>query len=87
MFEKDIQTKHILCASIFKQEGGGGSVGHSSPASEVEPSLVPQSSVSYMINVGTGIYLTQFHNHPKNLRTVECIFIGVPCLVFDLGRG
>jgi hypothetical protein len=50
-----IQKKHILCASIFKQEGGGGSAGHSTAASEVEPSLVPQSSISYMINIGTSI--------------------------------
>jgi hypothetical protein len=77
--KKRIRKKHILCASIFKQEGGSGSVGHSSAASEVEPSLVPQSSMSYMINIETGIYLTQFHNHPKNLRTVERIFIRVPC--------
>ncbi len=69
--KKHIQKKHILCASTFKQEGGGDSGGHSSAASEVEPSLVPQLSMSYMINIGTGIYLTQFHNHPKNLRTVE----------------
>jgi hypothetical protein len=85
--KKHIRKEHILCTSIFKHKGGGGSVGHSSTALEVEPSLVPQSSVSYMINIGTGIYLTQFHNHPKNLRTMEHLFIRCPCLVFDCGRG
>jgi hypothetical protein len=82
-----IQKKHILCASIFKQEGGGGSVGHSSAASEVELSLVLQSSMYYMINIGTSVYFTKFHNHPKNLRTVERLFIRLPCFVFDHGRG
>ncbi len=41
----------------------------------------------YMINIGTSIYCTKFHNHPENLRTVECLFIRLPCLVFDHGRG
>ncbi len=85
--KKHIQNKRILCTSIFKQEGGSGSVRHSSAASEVEPSLVPQSSMSYMIKIGTSIYFTQFHNPPKNLRTVEHLFIRLPCLVFDCGRG
>jgi hypothetical protein len=49
--KKHIRKKHILCASIFKQEGGGGRGGHSSAASEVEPSSVSQSSISYMINI------------------------------------
>ncbi len=84
--KKDIQKKHILCASIFKQEGGGGCVRHSSAASEVEPSLVPQSCTYYKINIETGIYFTKFHNHPKNLRTVEHSFIRF-CLVFDHGSG
>jgi hypothetical protein len=44
--KKHIQKKHILCASISKQKGGDGSVGHSSSAQEVEPSLFPQSSAS-----------------------------------------
>jgi hypothetical protein len=81
-----IPMKHILCASILKQEGGDGSVGHSSATSEVEPSLVPQSCMYYMINIGTGIYVTKFYNHPENLRTVERLFIRC-CLVFDRGRG
>jgi hypothetical protein len=85
--KKHIRKKHILCASIFKQEGGGGSVEHYSAASEVEPSLVPQSCMHYMINIGAGIYFTKSHNHPKNLRVVERLFIRLPCLVFDRGRG
>jgi hypothetical protein len=63
--KKHIRKKHILCTSIFKQEVGGGSVGHSSTAPEVEPSLVSQSSVSYMINIGTGVYLTNFTSTPR----------------------
>jgi hypothetical protein len=84
--KKHIQKTRILCTSIFKEEGGRGSVGHSSAASEVEPSLVPQSCMNYMINIGTSIYFTKFHNHPKNLRTLECLFIRF-CLAFDRGRG
>jgi len=85
--KKHIPKKHILYASIFKQEGAGGSVEHSSAASEVEPSLVPQSCMHYMINIGAGIFFTKFHNHPKNLRTVGHLFIRLPCLEFDRGRG
>jgi hypothetical protein len=85
--KKHIQKKHILCASIFKQEGGSGSIEHSSAASEVEPYLIPQSCMHCMINIGSGIYFTKSHNHPKNLRTVERLFIRLPCLVFDCGRG
>ncbi len=84
--KKHIQKNHILCTSIFKQEGGSGSVGHSCTASEIEPSLVPQSCMYYMIKIWTGIYFTRFHDHPKNLITVEHLFIRF-CLVFDHGRG
>jgi hypothetical protein len=41
----------------------------------------------YIINTATGIYFTNFHNHPKHLRTVELLFIRFPCLVLDRGRG
>ena len=85
--KKHIPKKHILYASIFKQEGGGGSVEHSSAASEVEPSSVPQSCMYYMINIGAGFFFAKFHNHPKNLRTVGHLFIRLPCLEFDHGRG
>ncbi len=84
--KKQIWKEHILWASIYKQEGGGGSVGHSSTASEVEPSLVPQSSISYMINIGTGISFTRFHTQPKNLRTMKCLFMTSPYLMSDHGR-
>jgi hypothetical protein len=84
--KKHIQKKHIPCASIFKQEGGSGSVGNSSTASEVEPPSIPQSYMYYMINMETSIYFAKFLNHPNNLRTVECLFIRF-CSVFDCRRG
>jgi hypothetical protein len=69
--KKHIHKKPILVAYIVKQECGGGSAGHSNKASEAEPPSVPPSSISSLINIGTGIYPTQPHNQPKPLRTIE----------------
>ncbi len=63
--KKHIQKKNILCTSIFKLEGGGGSVGQSSTASKVEPSSFPQSCMYYMINIGTGIYFHKISQPPQ----------------------
>jgi hypothetical protein len=53
---------------------------------KVELLSVPQSSISYLLNIGTGISSTQLHNHPENFRTIKLIFFQSPCLVFDGGR-
>ncbi len=66
-----LSKKPILVAYTFKQECGGGSAGHSSTASEAEPSSVPPLSISSLINMGTGIHPTQPHNQPESLRTIE----------------
>jgi hypothetical protein len=63
--KKHIHKKHILLASIVNQVGDGGSAGRSSAASEVELLSVPQSSISYLINIQTGISPTQLHNTPR----------------------
>ncbi len=78
--KKHTHKKHILFASIVKQEGVGGSAGHSSTASEEELLSVPQLSFSYLINIGTGIYTTQLGNQTKNLRAIKKIFVRLLCL-------
>jgi hypothetical protein len=88
--KKHIHKKPILVAYTIKQECGRGSAGHSSAASEAEPPSVPQSFISFLINIGTSIYPTQPHNQPEPLRTIEqChqVSIRLPCLVLDCGRG
>ena len=82
--KKHIRKKHILIANAFKQAGGGGGAGHPKAASKVEPS-VAQSSVPYLINVGTGIFSTQPHQL-LNFRMFKHL-IRLQCIVFDRGRG
>jgi hypothetical protein len=88
--QKHIRKKPILVAYTLKQECGGGSLGHSSTASEAEPPSVPPLSISPLINIGPGIYPTQPYNQPKPLRRIErChrVSIRLPCLGVDGGRG
>jgi hypothetical protein len=82
--KKHIRKKHILIANAFKHAGGGGGAGHPKAASKVEPS-VAQSSVPYLINVGTGISSTQPHQL-LNFRMFEHL-IRLQRIVFDRGRG
>jgi hypothetical protein len=74
MLKKHIGKNHILLASIVNQEGDGSHAGRSHAASEVELLSVPQSSISYLINIGTSISSTQLHNHPENFRRIELVF-------------
>ncbi len=83
--KKHTHKKHILLVSIVNQEGDGGSAGCSRAASEVELASVPQSSISYLISIGTGISSTQLHNQP--FRTIKLVFFRLPRLVFDGSRG
>ena len=82
--KKHICKKHILIPTAFKQAGGGGGAGRLKAASKVEP-LVAQSSVPYLISIGTGISSTQPHQL-LNSRTFKHL-IRLQHIVFDCGKG
>ena len=80
--KKHIRKRHIFVAIAFKQAGGCSGAGHPKAVVKVAPS-VARSSVSYLINVGSGIFSTQ----PHQLRMFLHQFIRLRHIVFDRGKG